>query len=406
MKIEKDTIERLLYSGEGDDLDFKSGQYKFIKASNDEKSYLLKDILSFANSWRRSDAYILIGVKENNAMRAEVCGIGETIDDAKLQQFVNSKTNSPIEFSYQEVEFDGKRIAVIFIPVQSRPFYLEKDFGRLKSNEVYVRRGSSNAIASPDEISKMGSANFYHINKSPILEVYFADIEKRVVLEKKIFTSLVLCTPDQKSLPDYKLPSQVLGKNGYLPFEYTNTDYYRELARFTKQNRLYCPVCFAVKNVGSQVARDVRLEISIEDRDSCLTFLSDKDLLKAPNHTKGFNNIVYKDRELMKPIELQSVTRVGTEWVVEIRIDKVQPKNTSWVDVGLFVGILKTLEFTLDVTMFSDDLSEPCVAQLFASGEAEHRDVNLEEIENLEDERFENSPGHQKFLKEFQERGI
>ena len=57
-------FESLLHEEESETLDFKSEQYRFSKASEREKSELLKDILGFANAWRRTDAYVLIGVVE------------------------------------------------------------------------------------------------------------------------------------------------------------------------------------------------------------------------------------------------------------------------------------------------------------------------------------------------------
>ena len=57
-------FEGLLYQTESEVLDFKIDQYPFEAATDVQKSELLKDILSFANAWRRSDAYILIGVEE------------------------------------------------------------------------------------------------------------------------------------------------------------------------------------------------------------------------------------------------------------------------------------------------------------------------------------------------------
>jgi len=83
-------IEPLLYEDESTTLDFKREQYKFIGTTNEEKSELLKDILSFVNAWRRSDAFILIGVDETIEDKATVLGITDNIDDASLQQFVNT----------------------------------------------------------------------------------------------------------------------------------------------------------------------------------------------------------------------------------------------------------------------------------------------------------------------------
>ena len=57
-------FERLLYEEESNTLDFKKEQYRFAKATDDDKSELLKDILGFANAWRRSEAYILVGVED------------------------------------------------------------------------------------------------------------------------------------------------------------------------------------------------------------------------------------------------------------------------------------------------------------------------------------------------------
>lgn len=55
MKMNKELFERLLYEEETATLDFKRDQYRFAKAADDEKSELLKDILGFANAWRRSE---------------------------------------------------------------------------------------------------------------------------------------------------------------------------------------------------------------------------------------------------------------------------------------------------------------------------------------------------------------
>ena len=57
-------MEELLHEEETETLDFKRNQYLFAGASDDDKSEIVKDVLAFANAWRRTDAYILIGVQE------------------------------------------------------------------------------------------------------------------------------------------------------------------------------------------------------------------------------------------------------------------------------------------------------------------------------------------------------
>ena len=59
MLLDSKLVEDLLHEAEGTSLDFKSAQYSFEYATDKEKSELLKDILAFANSWRRTTAYIL-----------------------------------------------------------------------------------------------------------------------------------------------------------------------------------------------------------------------------------------------------------------------------------------------------------------------------------------------------------
>src|SRR6266849_6310051 len=94
MPIDSSIIEELLHEGESSTLDFKREQYRFIKAADPEKSELLKDILAFANAWRRSDAYILIGVEEVKGGRSRPVGVSKHLEDAHLQQLVNAKNKS------------------------------------------------------------------------------------------------------------------------------------------------------------------------------------------------------------------------------------------------------------------------------------------------------------------------
>ena len=103
-------LEELLYEEESSTLDFKGKQYNFIGGDEVEKSELLKDILAFTNVWRRTDAYILIGIREVKGGKSEVVGIEDELDDAQLQQFVNSKTQRPITFHYKTTTIEGKKL--------------------------------------------------------------------------------------------------------------------------------------------------------------------------------------------------------------------------------------------------------------------------------------------------------
>ena len=110
--MNSELFERLLYEEENTTLDFKRKQYRFVRATDDEKSELLKDILGFANAWRRAEAHILIGVEDVRGGRGNVIGIPATdhLDDHSLQQFVNSLTNQPVRFHYEALGLKISRL--------------------------------------------------------------------------------------------------------------------------------------------------------------------------------------------------------------------------------------------------------------------------------------------------------
>ena len=97
-------FDRLLYEEESPTLDFKREQYRFVKASDEDKSELLKDILGFANAWRRSEAYILSGLRMfegGEAMSWALPSDRPVWMTTRFQQFVNNLTNKPVHFHYE-----------------------------------------------------------------------------------------------------------------------------------------------------------------------------------------------------------------------------------------------------------------------------------------------------------------
>ena len=83
-----DQIKTLCIQGESNRLDFKRDQYRFDNAADGNKAELLKDILSFANTFRGEPGYILIGVEEQESKIGKVVGVekSQVIDGSKIQQ--------------------------------------------------------------------------------------------------------------------------------------------------------------------------------------------------------------------------------------------------------------------------------------------------------------------------------
>jgi hypothetical protein len=183
-------MEELLNEDESATLDFKRDQYPFDKATDEQKGELLKDILAFANAWRRTDAYILVGVDDVKGGRSNVVGVASHFDDATIQQFVNSKTNRPVTFSYEVFPFEGMQVGVFHLLLQDRPIYLKGNFGKLEKNAVYLRRGSSTATADPDEVAKMGTLKIRDVvgelisppKVNPVLNALYQDRDAGTVV--------------------------------------------------------------------------------------------------------------------------------------------------------------------------------------------------------------------------------
>lgn len=82
--MDEHEMERLLYSGESDELDFKRDQYRLT--NNDQKGEFIKDILAFANSWRTTDGFILIGIDETKVAGRSTRSVASRIyPDVKLR---------------------------------------------------------------------------------------------------------------------------------------------------------------------------------------------------------------------------------------------------------------------------------------------------------------------------------
>lgn len=339
-------IEELLNEEESATLDFKSAQYPFTQATDNEKSELLKDILAFANAWRRTDAYILVGVKDIKGGRSEVNGITSDFDDASIQQFVNSKTNRNIEFSYKTVSVDGVKIGVFHIPLQERPFYLKKDFGKLKQNTVYIRRSSSTGEADLDEIAKMGTSKFEKYQEAivPTLELQFSDRKDKLLLGNSINITSTTLIYDETEIVRRKYDAFTVITHQY------DTQFEKKMAKYLAVTSLVSPVSFHLTNTSSTIANNVRLEIILIRDETPVMLLDKADYPSKP------------DRRLLsfhKPtITKTIVEKTKYSWNLSAVFGNIQPKASSHSDI-FYIGASKRCKLKLEATVFADNLPEP-----------------------------------------------
>jgi hypothetical protein len=373
-------IDRLLYEEEGATLDFKSEQYKFAGASDDEKSELLKDIVAFANAWRRTDAYILVGAKEVKGGRSIVTGIAEHLDDAHLQQFVNAKVNRPIEFSYRTIEFEGVKVGLFQMPTQKRPFHLKKDFGKLKSNTVYIRRGSSTDTASLDEVASMGAEMPSEQARKPVLETFLVHGKHDEFQQRHVKTQTINATiPSDHDIPDYGSKYQSIGGMHAIPSLdlYINHDFYREKAKYMAAISKVKGFKIGAHNSGSLSAKDVKVILEIEGDPEELIVCERQKLPDSPDSNRTFVGAGFLGKNTTPDIKVQKTI---SGWRVTCTLGKIQPQELISTFDRIYVGAENSRTIKIDVKIYCDDLPGPVSDSFEIALDVIHRTVSVEEL--------------------------
>jgi hypothetical protein len=370
--VDPNLLAVLLRESESTSLDFKRDQYKFVGATDDEKSELLKDILAFVNSWKHADAYILIGVDEKQANAA--VGVSSHFDDASLQQFVNSKTQKPLVFSYETVPYQGRQIDVIKIPLQERPLYLKKDFGLLRKDTVYIRRGTSTDIASPAEVAEIGKASIAAV-RTPSLRLEFIDPGAPKSLGTKIQLSSMIVQYEHGKIPSY---SSNHGMFSAIVL-HENTNYYRELAAYIRTIEFFKNFKLQVISTSGELAEDVALVLNV-DQNPDVRFSSDKHSTRKPIRA-GLN---YN----FKPFNYQTAYAVKTTATgssLHVHFGNVRPKAScnppGYFSIGSHAPALVSMEGFL----YGNNIAEPIPVVLEIDVTVRHRELNLDELEDYSD---------------------
>ena len=361
MPLTSKLVEDLLHESEGTSLDFKSAQYPFEYATDEVKSELLKDVLAFANSWRRTTAYILIGVEEVKGGRSNVVGVRKHLDDASLHQFVNGKTQRLVEFSYQVISIEGTTIGAIEIPLQERPTYLKKRFGKLRQNEVPIRDGSSTRAATPEEIAKMGAQDV--IGRTPELALQWADLTGRDVLPSPLTIRSIVLDP--------RLPPDTFARRrphlmGTDPF--SNSDYSREIIAYAAERAFLTGLAFRLQNSGSVVGKRVRFvgQVAKAAGVDIRNWIDDPpDRLIVPHISES---------AFRSPNDIDlSVREFVDRWEIDIDFGDVRPHDDSWTTNELFIGSIDPGVISLQGELRGDNLPEPISCELGVCFEVERR---------------------------------
>ncbi len=377
-----DLFEDLLYEEEGTTIDFKKEQYRFVKAADDEKSELLKDILGFANTRRRSATYILIGVEEVRGGRSNVIGIdaSDQLDDHAVQQFVNNLVNTPVRFQYQAFTYEGKNVGIIVIDeMQHPPIHLKKNYGKLKKDEVYIRYGSSTEPrpATPNEIARMGKDR---PEERAELLVEFAEIDRDDAIGERVQMKCERCTlPDVEDIPKLATPYRDPFRIATDFLHQHNANYYYERAEYEFMTRLCRPVRLTVKNIGEAAAKNVRVELIIPMGIGLWTAEDippkpKKEEMPGERSMRGIRS-VHQRRD---PGEVD-IDRNEDRFLIEIDCKDLQPGRRVRSD-RFYIGAAESGNYAIEGHVFADNLPAPQACELKITALVEQTTLTLEEL--------------------------
>ncbi len=134
------------------------------------KAELIKDVSAMANTVDRDDSltalgldpkigFLIIGVDERDGSLHDISHLN--LDDAKLQEIVNSKIDPPIRFLFRTFDHTGPdgrvvELGAIIVPESYKPPHrVKKKFDKLRKDQCFVREGTSTREARDRDLEKM-----------------------------------------------------------------------------------------------------------------------------------------------------------------------------------------------------------------------------------------------------------
>ncbi len=375
MPSDHELIDRLLHEEEGTALDFKRDQYPFDGENDRTKSELLKDVLAFANSWRRSAAYILIGVEEVRGQRCRAVGVSVHLDDARLQQFVTSKTNRPVDFQYRQALFEGVEIGILEIPEQDRPTYLNRAYGKLDKDVVYLRRGSSTVKARPDEIARMGAVVAGKTqSESPELSIEWTDLESKTLLPSPSSVKSVILDPrlDYGTFSPGPRTTDRLFSVDVLDV-HRNRDYSREVIDYTYDMSFLTPLGLRIRNKSGVAVRRVLFVGSVAKIPGTVIHEG----LIEPSLYRFISTPVdaIDNREVNPRIDENS-----DRWDIEIDFGDIRPRDEIWITRPILFGSDKPGTIRLEGELRGDNIRDPITCELAIEVEVERREMLMSDV--------------------------
>ena len=149
--------------------------------------------------------------------------------------------------------------------MQERPIYLNSDFGKLEKEKVYVRRGSSTAIETRDEVARIGRSSFE--KSTPNLCLNWADLEDRTILLSPCHLEARFLEP---RLPNDTFEVYRPYDSDYIIGSYSNRNYSIELIDYAIWVNFLRELGFRLRNESETVARRVRFVCRVRNQSNVI----------------------------------------------------------------------------------------------------------------------------------------
>jgi len=167
-----------------------------------KRAEFVKDVTAIANT-PGGDGFLIIGVLDASRRPSDnpedyIIGFQSRDPDALHRQMIDALTyfcDRVPDIDYEEIEHPetGRHIGVVIIKRSSRrPHSFIKDCGKIKQNDVYIRRGTATYRATPEEIIEMAKGKalppviVINLSAHPLTEEQKAKIETEVYIEELI----------------------------------------------------------------------------------------------------------------------------------------------------------------------------------------------------------------------------
>jgi hypothetical protein len=243
---------------------------------------------------------------------------------------------------------------------------------------------------TPDELREFVTSGAVSVTsvKHHQFDIQFFDSTDSKPLGKSIEkTTIELIIPPSSEIPDYgvrhiKVAENVWMKDTSLLSMSNNENYYRELASYYKAWVNVQQVNFSITNNGTISAKNIDIEMQLQDKANILTVRETSDMPDEPvkDRMRGY---MFGSAALNRLNSDIHVSRGQDKWTVEIHCGNLQPKKSFQTTSGLFIGSKDETEVKVDVSIYADDLPDPVQSELTIALYREVRDVTLDELLNI-----------------------